>query len=389
MGFERLTAYLDSLAERYGVPGADMKITRGHEVVYRHMTGFSDYEKRVPVSENDVYNIYSGSKPITMAGVMQLIERGQLGLDDRLDTYLPEFAHMKYATDFQFGKFPFAWPDENSPLAEATKPMLIHDLMSMTSGMSYNLDAAPVRRVVERSGGEASTREVVAAMAEMPLLSEPGTHYSYALSHDVLAAVVEVITGMRFRDYMKQNVFEPLGITRMYYQVPEEEKPHLAAQYAKSWHTGEIRPDSSMPYRITKNYDSGGAGLVTSVDEYSKFAEAMANGGVGATGERILKPESIDLMRKNWLNETQLADFALTGKLGYGYGLGVRTLIDGSHSKSPVGEFGWDGAAGCYVVIDPVNRIGMFYAQEIMGMMEAYSEIHPTLRDLAYEAMGF
>ncbi len=385
MGFERLTEYMDSLAERYGVPGADLKITRGYETVYRYSVGYKDYDKTVPVSADDMYNIYSGSKPITMAGVMQLVESGRLSLDDRLDKYLPEFARMRWATDFKFG-FPLAWPDEHSALAEAKNPMLIHDLMSMTAGMSYDLNAAPIRRVLEKNP-KAGTREIVAAMAEMPLLSEPGTSYSYSLSHDVLAAVVEVITGQRFADYMREHVFEPLGIERMYYQVPACEEKHLAAQYASDWDTGEIRRDGSMAYRFTENYDSGGAGLCTSVDEYSKFAAAMANGGVGATGRRILKPESIDLMRRNWLNEKQLADFSLSGKVGYGYGLGVRTLIDASKSKSPVGEFGWDGAAGCYVAIDPDNRVGIFYAQEILGMLIAYNEIHPTIRDLAYEAM--
>ena len=387
MGFERLTEYMDSLAERYGVPGADLKITRGYETVFRYSVGYTNYDKTVPVSADDMYNIYSGSKPITMAGVMQLIESGRLSLDDRLDKYLPEFAHMRWATDFTFG-FPFAWPDENSALTEAKNPMLIHDLMSMTAGMSYDLNAAPIRRVLEKNP-KAGTRELVAAMAEMPLLSEPGTRYSYSLSHDVLAAVVEVITGQRFADYMREHVFEPLGIERMYYQVPACEEKHLAAQYASDWDTGEIKRDGSMAYRLSENYDSGGAGLCTSVDEYSKFAAAMANGGVGATGNRILKPESIDLMRRNWLNKQQLEDFSLSGKVGYGYGLGVRTLIDASKSKSPVGEFGWDGAAGCYVAIDPDNRIGIFYAQEILGMLIAYNEIHPTIRDLAYEAMGF
>ena len=124
------------------------------------------------------------------------------------------------------------------------------------------------------------------------------------------------------------------------------------------------------------------------MDEYSKFTEAMANGGVGATGNRILKPESIALMSRNWLDDVQLQDFQLSGKVGYGYGLGVRTLIDDTKSRSPIGEFGWDGAAGCFVLIDTKNQVGLFYAQEILGMLEAYNEIHPTIRDLAYEAMG-
>lgn len=387
MDFSKLTAYLDTLEETYGVHGLDIKITREHETVYRRMVGHSDYARKTPVSERDLYNIYSASKVITMTGVMQLIEQGRIGLDDPLEKYLPEFAHMQYAADFKMGEFPFRWPDEHSQLVPAQNPMRIHDLMSMTAGMSYDLASAPIRKVVEETNGEATTRQIVAAMAQMPLLCEPGTRYSYALGHDVLAAVVEVVTGMTFSAYMKQNVFEPLGITEMYYHVPEGEEHRLSAQYAKDWNTGEMKRDESMIYRITKNYDSGGAGLCTTVDEYSKVLEALANGGVGGTGNRILKPESILTIGRNRLTEQELADFSRTGKVGYGYGLGVRVLIDGTKAKSPVGEFGWDGAAGAFALIDPINHIGIFYTQEILGMMEAYSEIHPTLRDLVYEAM--
>ena len=389
MNFSKLTAYLNTLEEKYGVHGLDMKITRGHETVYRCMLGHSDYERKTPVSERDLYNIYSASKVITMTGVMQLIEQGKLGLNDPLEKYLPEFAHMRYAADFKMGEFPFRWPDENSQLVPAQNPMRIHDLMSMTAGMSYDVASAPIRKVVEETHGEATTRQVVTAMAQMPLLCEPGTRYSYALGHDVLAAVVEVVTGMTFGAYMKRNVFEPLGITEMYYQVPAGEEHRLFAQYGKDWDTGKIKRDESMIYRITKNYESGGAGLCTTVDEYTKVLEALANGGVGRPGGRILKQESVLAIGRNWLTEQELADFSRTGKEGYGYGLGVRVLIDGTKSKSPVGEFGWDGAAGAYALVDPKNHIGMFYTHEILGMIEAYSEIHPTLRDLAYEAMGF
>lgn len=387
MDFTKLTDYLNSLEEKYSVHGLDIKITKEHDTVYRYMTGHSDYEGKVPVSERDLYNIFSCSKPITMVGVMQLVERGRIDLQAPLEIYLPEFASMQYASDFKFGQFPFFWPTEKSALVLARNKMFIHDLMSMTAGMSYDMTAKPILDVVKATSGEANTRQIVAAMAKMPLLCEPGTHYSYGLGHDVLAAVVEVVTGMTFGEYMRENVFAPLGITEMYYQVPESEKHRLSAQYAKDWDTGEVKPDNSMIYRVTPHYDSGGAGLTATVDEYSKVIEALANGGVGANGSRILAPESIAVMSRNWLTDAQMADFVLPGKPGYGYGLGVRTLIDGTKSRSPVGEFGWDGAAGAFCLVDPVNHVSVFYAHEILGMMEAYGEIHPAIRDLTYEAL--
>lgn len=388
MDFSRLTAYLHTLEEKYGVHGLDMKITKEHEVVYRHMLGYSDYNRTIPVSARDLYDIYSASKVITMIGVMQLAEQGKIGLNDPLERYLPEFASMQCAVDFKIGDFTAPWPTAETPQRPAQNKMLIHDLMSMTSGMSYDMASAPIRRVVEETNGTATTRQIVAAMAEMPLLCEPGTRYSYGLGHDVLAAVVEMVSGMTFGEYMRKNIFEPLGISEMFYQIPAGEAHRLSAKYAKDRENGEIKPAENNSFRITKNYESGGAGLCTTVDEYSKVMQALANGGVGGTGYRILKQESIAEMSRNWLTETQLADFAKSGKVGYGYGLGVRTLIDASKSKSPVGEFGWDGAAGAFCLADPVNHVGMFYVHEILGMLEAYSEIHPTIRNLAYEAMG-
>jgi len=388
MDFSKLTAYLNSLESKYEVHGLDCKIMRGHEVLYRHMAGHSDYARTRPVSENDLYDLYSCTKVITMAGVMSLVEQGKLGLDDKLSQYLPEFETMYVATDFKIGDWPFEWPTLSSPLARAQNPILIHQLMSMTAGLSYDVFSEPIEQLRKETDNRATTREVVRAIAKMPLIAEPGTRYSYGLGHDVLAAVIEVVSGMSFGAYMHKNIFAPLGLTEMFYQVPEEQKSRLSAQYRKDFETGEITECPDMIFRLSAGSESGGAGLTCTVDSYSVVLDALANGGVGANGARILQPESIDLLRENRLNGQQMADFSRAGKVGYGYGLGVRTLVDGNCSKSPVGEFGWDGAAGAYAVADPKNGVSIFYAHQILGMITAYSEIHPAIRDLAYEAMG-
>jgi len=387
MDFTKLTAYLDSLEQAYEVHGLDCKIMRGHETVYRHMAGHRDYALSIPVSETDLYDVYSCTKIITMVSVMQLVEQGRILLDDPLAKYLPEFSDMQVATDFPIGEWPFAWPTLASPLTPAKHPILIRDLMSMTAGLSYDVFSEPIQEMKRESGNQANTREMMKAIARMPLVAEPGTRFSYALGHDVLAAVVELVGGEPFSLHVKKHIFDPLGATEMYFHLSDSEKSRLSAQYMRDFETGVIAPSSDMVYRLTDRYDSGGAGLTCSVDSYSLVLDALANGGVGATGLRILKPESILAMSENQLNEQQLNDFSKAGKIGYGYGLGVRTLIDSSKSKSPVGEFGWDGAAGAFALVDPTNQISIFYAHEIIGMLAAYSEIHPTVRDLAYEAM--
>ena len=388
MDFTKLTAYLDTLEEKYGVHGLDFKLMKEHKTVYRHMTGHSDYDLTVPVSENDLYEVYSCTKIITMTAVMQLIEQKKIGLYDELEKYLPEFSDMQVATDFKLGEWPFEWPTLDSPLVPAKNKILIHNLMSMTSGLSYDVASQPIQEKRKQAGSKASTREMIKAIARMPLLFEPGTRYSYALGHDVLAAVVEVASGMTYGEYLKKNIFEPLAITEMYFHVPESEKHRISAQYMRDMKTGEINPHAGNIFKLSDAYESGGAGLACTVDDYSMVLDALANNGIGATGARILKPESILTMSKNWLTDQQLEDFKKSGKIGYGYGLGVRTLINTSCSKGPIGEFGWDGAAGAYALIDPINRMSIFYTHEILGMITAYSEIHPTIRDLTYEAMN-
>jgi CubicO group peptidase (beta-lactamase class C family) len=387
MDFKKLTTYLNTLDETYEVHGLDCKVMKKHRPIYRYMTGHRDYARSVPVSERDLYEVYSCTKVITMTAVMQLIEQGKTGLNDELGKYLPEFSQMRVATDFRIGEWPFKWPTLSSPLVPAKNKILIHDLMSMTAGLSYDVASEVIQEKKRETGNKAGTRQMVEAIACMPLICEPGTRYSYALGHDVLAAVVEVVSGMTFSQYLKKNIFDPLALTDMYFQVPERETHRISAQYMKDFNTGVIAPHSGNIFRLSDEYESGGAGLTCTVDAYSMVLDTLANDGVGATGARIITPESIRIMSKNWLNNQQLDDFIKSGKVGYGYGLGVRTLIDGSVSKSPVGEFGWDGAAGAYALIDPFNHISIFYAHEILGMITAYSEIHPTVRDLVYEAV--
>jgi len=316
-----------------------------------------------------------------MIAVMQLVEQGKLDLYDPVEKYIPAFSQLNIAKDYVLGDPPHQWPEADAPVIPATKKIYIHQLMSMTGGLSYDTASAAAK-----TKPDYSTVEAVSCIAKLPLLFEPGDHFVYSLCHDVLAGVVEAVSGMRFRDYLKTYVFDPLEAEDMYFRVPESQKHRITAQYSTK--TGKLLPSEGLLIRMTDEYDSGGAGLICNVSSYSKVIDAMACGGVGANGVRILSEESIRTMSKQWLTETQLADFRKMEKIGYGYGLGVRTLIDGSAAKSPVGEFGWDGAAGAYCVIDPVNHVSIFYAQEVLDHAPAGSEIHPTIRDLTYEAMA-
>jgi len=394
MDFTKVTAYLDSLKEKYGVRCLDIRITKEHEEIYRHLTGTSDFEDTVPLTEHNIHDVFSASKVLTMTAVMQLVEQEKIRLQDDLSEYLPEFADMKVLSDFDIAEYIASmkwavggWPDETWPCERAKNRIAIEHMMSMTAGFSYNLGSKHVRKLLQENP-HATTKEIVREFAKSPLFFEPGTRYCYSYAHDILAAVVETVTGMKFSDYMRKYVFDPVGAKDIWYQIPESEKSRLTVLYATDFKTGKVAPSVVNTARINDTYESGGAGICTTVESYSKIIDALANGGVAASGTQILKPESILEMSRNRLNERQLKDFHLGGtKLEYGYGLGVRTLLDPSKSKSPLGEFGWDGAAGAYVLIDPKSRLSLFYVEAAADTGVAFSTIHPTLRDLVYEAL--
>lgn len=391
MNFDKLTEYINSLNKIYGIPASACQITKDHKVVYSHMTGYSDYGNTIPLSKKTLFRLFSATKLVTITAVMQQIERGNLGLYDEVRKYLPEFDRMKVVDNYE-NEFPFKWPKSTDRCHLAHNTIRIIDLMSMTAGLSYDTLSDELKEIKKRSNNQASTREVVAAIAKMPLLYEPRTRYSYGLEHDVLAAVIEVISGQKFSDYLKENIFDPLGIKEFYFHWDKDKNlsERICALYTGVFVSDEIKPDDGSmadSFKVTSNYESGGAGLAGTVDAYSMFIDALSNGGVGANGTRILSEESVKLLTIPYTTGQMSKDFALSGKVGYEYGLGVRVLVDQKASKSPVGEFGWDGAAGAYALIDPFNHISIFYAQHIMNFPRVYSEIHPKIRDLAYECM--
>lgn len=390
--FSKLGQYLDSLQDLYGMPMGDLCIMQDHEVIYRHSYGYADLARKVPVGKDHLYRLYSATKPITMTAVLQLIERGKLGFDDLLKDYLPEYEKMTVADDFAMESYGNVVGQAS--VHPARNAIRIIDLMTMTAGFSYDTADPNIAKLVKESGGTATTREIIAALAKTPLLYEPGTRWCYSLSHDVLAAVVEVVSGMRFSDYLRTQIFEPLGAGDFYFHT--EDDPETAARICDIYQGVNDRPpfvEAEKSYRdqycFTPHYDSGGAGLIASVDAYSLFADALACKGTGRSGQQILSPDLVaGFSRAYTLSGAIRDDFDRLNRTGYEYGLGVRVLVDDSRAKSPVGEFGWDGAAGAYVLIDTKHRLSAFYAEHVLGFSDNYDVIHPQIRDLIYEGLS-
>ena len=183
MNFEAITEFLDSLASR-GIPSVDCIIYKEHEQIYRHMNGTTDANRSKKIQGNEQYLMFSMTKVQTMTAVMQLIEQGKLSLEDEVGNYLPAYKNLTVETE-----------DGVKPL---TTPMKLKHLLSMQSGLDYDLDRPGIKRVLAEKGAAATTRELVDAFVETPLKFVPGEHFCYSLSHDVAAAIVEVVSGMSF-----------------------------------------------------------------------------------------------------------------------------------------------------------------------------------------------
>ena len=367
MNFDALTKYLDSL-HTVGVPGCDLAVYRDHQPVYRHVSGHRDAAGAAPVQGDELYWLYSCTKVFTTCCAMQLIDRGLMSLDDPVSAYLPAFGHLTVR--------------EGDAVRPARRVMTVRHLMSMQSGLDYDMSTPAARAELARTKGQATTRQLVEAKAGDPLCFEPGTDFLYSLSHDALAVVIEAASGMRFSDYLRGHILDPLGLKDTGFFPSAEDEARFCAQYEFDEERQKPRLCAVMDnsYRFTPVYESGGAGLYSGVADCIAFADTLACGGGG-----LLRPEMIQLWSANQLGPKGRATFDEWQRLGYSYALGVRTRVNTAiGGRGQIGEFGWDGAAGSWMMIDPVNHISAFYAMHVRSFAYCYDVIHPKVRDLIY-----
>lgn len=337
--FENLTKFLDGFLDM-GVPGYDTAVYQNGECVYRRSNGYANLEQKTPFTGSERYNIYSCSKPITCTAALQLFEKGMYKLEDHLSDYMPEFKNMTVR-------------GEGGPVP-AKNAITVKDLFCMTAGFSYNLASPQLVRGIRETGGRAPTREMMKYLAQEPLLFEPGTAWEYSLCHDVLAALVEVISGEKFEEYVRKNVFEPMGMTRSTFMLPDEELSGIAEQYRFNAETGKVENiGPRIPYKLGSEYASGGAGCISMVDDYIRFLEGLRTG-------KLIRPETLKMMTTHQLSDE--CDRTYTSNDRYGYGLGVRCPFGRGRT-----DFGWGGAAGAHLAIEPALGVSVYHAQHILN----------------------
>ncbi|MGV6850398.1 MAG: serine hydrolase domain-containing protein [Marinibacterium sp.] len=361
----RIDDWLESYVDRRRFAGAGVLIARGGREVAFSACGQRNIEADLPFGRDTVVRIYSMTKPIASVAVMMLIERGLFALDAPVSDFIPEFGDMQ-------ALIPGAERiDQTEPCATPT----IHQLLTHTSGLTYSFNENPVAEVMREQkldfGPGPETIDAIAErIAALPLVFPPGRAWEYSVGIDILGRVVEIASGRLLTDFLRGEIFDPLGMDQTGFRVADGTGDRFAALYTPLEGyamdlTAARKGDDTLrlfdgpedsPFHRTLTC-SGGGGLVGTIDDYMAFAEMLRRGGEG-NGLRLLSPRTVDFMMRNHLPgdiaSMGPASFAEQPMDGTGFGIGGAVVLDPARARAPgsVGDFGWGGMASTYFWID-------------------------------------
>jgi CubicO group peptidase (beta-lactamase class C family) len=383
-------------------PGTQVLIYRRGKVVHSTVQGYADLERKVPVKDDTIFRIYSMTKPITSVAFMMLFEEGRVALDEPVHKYIPEWKNLGV---FQAGTYPAFLT------RPPTRPMQIVDLLRHTSGLTYgfqqrsNVDAAYRERKIGEVEKAGTLQTMVDDLAKIPLEFSPGEGWNYSVSTDVLGYLIGKISGMPFEQFLKERIFNPLGMDDTDFFVPAEKAHRLAACYSadpgggfnplaadrKGTLTLQDDPATSS-FLSPPSFISGGGGLCSTAADYLTFCRALLNGGE-LGGVRLLGPKTLKLMTSNHLpggrdlTELSRSLFSEATLAGVGFGLGFAvtmtpalTLLSGSP-----GEYYWGGAATTSFFIDPAEELITIFMTQVLPS-SAYP-VRRELRTMVYAAI--
>lgn len=412
---QRITNHFNKYVDNGSLPNISILIKKDNKEILRHTHGYADIEKGISVNRKTVYRIYSMTKPVTGVAIMQLIENGKLRLNDKVSKYIPAFKDTK-VINLEFQDY----------VLKPKREITIRDLLTHTSGLTYSwAGEGPVNQIyrkynirpyyfgavdAELNKFPGNTCQFSAAAASAPLLHNPGEKWSYGINMDILGCVVEVISGMSFAEYLQKNIFDPLELKSIGFSVNERDKDSFTTLYtsgafsrdgeivapsglnqAELMFSKDLRPIDTFdksPYltNSSKLYD-GGSGLVSNIDDYSKFAEMLLNGGI-LNGVRIISEASVDLMANNHLSDEILKDGSAFGLEGVGFGLTVGTIMNPgvAGTFSSEGEFFWGGAASTIFWVDRKNNVTATMMTQFMPS-DRYP-IREELKTLLYSSLS-
>ena len=359
---------LDEYVAKQAVAGANVLIYKDNKEIGYWQSGFSDLAAKKTYSRDTICRMYSMSKTITSAAAWKLIEQGKLDLVQPLKDIIPQFANVKVA--YETGKVGNPVPSQ--------RPILIQDLLNMTSGYGYGAwwegstyGEHKTSELIDELNADVSgkneitTQEFAQRIAKIPLNFEPGTDYNYGYSADILGAVIEKVAGKKFSEFLKENIFDSLNMEDTAFYVPAEKQPRLSKIY-------RALPDEKLEeftgcnlgigYKMDRlpAFESGGAGLCSTADDFMKFGLMLMNKGAYDNG-KVLESATVDFMSSAVLREDvqKKFDIKMEHLIGYTYCNLLRIATDPAKCKmiTTKGEFGWDGWLGPYLSVDIPNQL--------------------------------
>lgn len=383
------------LKERYvdagRIPCAQFVLARRGEVVHETVLGARDPERGAALHDDAVYRIYSMTKPVTSVALMTLVEEGLIALDDPVARHIPEWAGLGVFSAGLHGGFVTTPP---------ARPMQVVDLLRHTSGLTYgfqnrsNVDAAYRKLRLEEMHGEHDLAAMVRSLAGVPLEFSPGEAWNYSVSTDVVGYLVQTVAGKPLDQVLQERIFGPLQMNDTGFFVHEDQRPRFTACYEAVAGGGMKRSDDpeTSPYLKPPALLSGGGGLVSTADDYLRFANMLLRGGE-LEGARILAPKTIALMTANHipggrdLTEVSRSLFSESTNAGIGFGLGFAVVFDPPKTLIPCsrGEFYWGGMASTAFWVDPVEEVTAVFMTQLVP--SSTYPIRRELRTLVYSAL--
>lgn len=354
--------------------GIHTRLVQKGDVVSDYYTGLRGLEAQVPVEDDTIYRIYSMTKPITGVAMMMLYEEGKFELDDPVSKFVPEFENLKVLGGVN--------EDGSAVLVDLERQPTMRELMSHTSGFAYGLGGTDPANSAFRDQKILESPDLqtfVDKVSGVPLLFQPGEAWFYSVGMDIQGHIIEKLSGQTFGEYLQNRMFDPLGMTDTGFYVPDETYDRLSEVYGFDPETGMMVPvpfPGVMFRKETVAFESGGGGLVSTMDDYGRFAQMLVNQGE-LDGVRILKPETIELMATNVLRDDQkLSSLGINqGEVypGLGMGLTFGTVEDPAAVPSviPAGSYFWGGAASTWFWVDPVNEL------YFIGMVQVFDNNNP------------
>ena len=389
----RIASMLRSYIDAKQIPGAVALVARHGRIAHVTVQGDKTFDGDDPMRRDTIFRIYSMSKPITSVATLMLYEEGKLRLTDPISKWIPELAK------------PRVLRDPNGPL-DATDPapseITVRDLLTHCSGLVYTFTTGPTLAKAYQDAGirgsstQLSPSEWAKRLGALPLAHAPGTKWNYSVSTDVLGLLVERIAGVPYAEFLRTRLFEPLGMKDTAFHVPEEKLARFATNYAVN-EQGEIRvvdAPATSGFRTPPNFPSGGGGLVSTLDDYARFALMLAGDGT-LDGTRILSRKTVELMVSDHLTASERETFgvrAAGGRLwvanGFGLGVMVQTEQAGYRGLGSIGKHGWGGAAGTWYWVDPKEDLVAILMIQRMSFGSAPIAISRDFETAVYQALA-